>query len=105
MPFSTALLAEFITYRLPMLIYWVNLFSLGLLLYISLEYASRAGLLTAEATPEVGAASKRRIVVYQILYAVAAVLCVFNTYLAIAVLVLLQLNSVIVPRIGPLNRF
>src|SRR6266849_4041452 len=35
----------------------------------------------------------------------AALLCVFNTYLAIAVLVLLQLNSVIVPRIGPLNRF
>ncbi len=105
MPFSTALLAEFITYRLPMLIYWVNLFSLGLLLFISLEYASRAGLLAPEATKEVGAASKRRIVVYQILYACAALLCVFNTYLAIAVLVLLQLNSVIVPRIGPLNRF
>jgi uncharacterized membrane protein len=105
MPFSTALLAEFITYRLPMLIYWLNLFLLGLLLFISLEYASRAGLLTAEATKEVGAASKRRIVVYQILYACAALLCVFNTYLAIVVLVLLQLNSVIVPRIGPLNRF
>ncbi len=105
MPFSTALLAEFITYRLPMLIYWVNLFMLGLLLFISLEYASRAGLLTAEATKEVAAASKRRIVVYQILYASAALLCVFNTYLAIVVLVLLQLNSVIVPRIGPLNRF
>jgi uncharacterized membrane protein len=29
MPFSTALLAEFITYRLPMAIYWVNLFMLG----------------------------------------------------------------------------
>ena len=105
MAFSTALLAEFITYRLPMLIYWFNLFSLGLLLFISLEYASRAGLLASEATKEVGAASKRRIVVYQILYACAALLCVFNTYLAIAVLVLLQLNSVIVPRIGPLNRF
>jgi uncharacterized membrane protein len=105
MPFSTALLAEFITYRLPMLIYWLNLFLLGLLLFISLEYASRAGLLTAEATKEVGAASKRRIVVYQILYACAALLCAFNTYLAIVVLVLLQLNSVIVPRIGPLNRF
>jgi len=74
------------------------------LLFISLEYASRAGLLAAEATKEVGA-SKRRIIVYQILYACAALLCVFNTYLAIAVLVLLQLNSVIVPRIGPLNRF
>src|SRR5216684_104049 len=40
MPFSTALLAEFITYRLPMVIYWINLFLLGLLLFISIEYAS-----------------------------------------------------------------
>ncbi|HXL78488.1 MAG TPA: TMEM175 family protein [Candidatus Eisenbacteria bacterium] len=85
MPFSTALLAEFITYRLLILIYWFNLFSLGLLLFISLEYASRAGLLAPEATKEVGAASKRRIIVYQILYACAALLCVFNTCLAIAV--------------------
>jgi uncharacterized membrane protein len=105
MPFSTALLAEFITYRLPMVIYWINLFLLGLLLFISIEYASHAGLLTAEATKEVVAASRRRIIVYQILYASAALLCVFNTYLAIAALVLFQLNSVVVPRIGPLNRF
>lgn len=105
MPFSTALLAEFITYRLPMVIYWVNLFALGLLLYISLEYSYRAGLLTAEATKEFVSASRRRIVTYQLLYAGAILLCVFNTYLAIAVLVLLQLNSVVVPRIGPLNRF
>ncbi len=105
MPFSTALLAQFITYRLPMLIYWLNLLSLGLLLLISLEYASRAGLLSADATKEFVAAGRRRIIVYQLLYAAAILLCVFNTYLAIAVLVLLQLNSVIVPRIGPLNRF
>jgi hypothetical protein len=78
---------------------------LGLLLFISIEYASRAGLLTAEATKEVVAASRRRIIVYQTLYASAALLCVFNTYLAIAALVLFQLNSVVVPRIGPLNRF
>ncbi len=105
MPFSTALLAQFISFRLPMLIYWLNLFSLGLLLFISLEYASRAGLLSADATKEFVAAGRRRIMVYQLLYAAASLLCVFNTYLAIAVLVLLQLNSVIVPRIGPLNRF
>ncbi len=105
MPFSTALLAEFITYRLPMAIYWVNLFMLGSLLYVSLEYASRAGLLIAEASKDVVATLRRRIVVYQLLYAGAVLLCVINTYLAIAVLVLFQLNSVIVPRIGPLNRF
>jgi uncharacterized membrane protein len=105
MPFSTALLAAFITYRLPMVIYWINLFMLGLLLFISIRYAARAGLLTPEATKEVVAASERRIIVYQLLYAGAILLCVINTYLAIVVLVLLQLNSVIVPRIGPLNRF
>jgi len=105
MPFSTALLAQFITYRLPMFIYWVNLFLLGALLYVSLEYASRAGLLTVEETKDFVAAGRRRIVMYQLLYSGAILLCVFNTYLPIAVLVLLQLNSVIVPRLGPLNRF
>jgi hypothetical protein len=63
-----------------------------------------AGLLADEATPDVLAATQRRIVVYQALYASAAALCVVNTYLAIACLILLQLNSVIGPRIGLLSR-
>ncbi len=105
MPFSTAVLAQYITYRLAMVVYWINLFLLGLLLFISIVYAKGAGLMTAEATNEVIAAIKRRIVVYQSLYAGAILPCVFNTFIAIAALVLLQLNSVIVPRIGPLNRF
>jgi uncharacterized membrane protein len=105
MPFSTALLAEYITYRLPIVIYWLNLMLLGLLLYISLKYASRAGLFNPDATKEIGQASERRIIVYQLLYAGACLLSVVNTYLAIVVLVLLQLNSVIVPPIPPLNRF
>jgi hypothetical protein len=49
-------------------------------------------------------ASERRIVVYQLLYAAGSALSVINTYLAIASLILFQLSSVIVPRIGPLNR-
>jgi uncharacterized membrane protein len=105
MPFSTALLAEYITYRLPIAIYWLNLMLLGLLLYVSLKYASGAGLMNSDATPEIGRASERRIIVYQLLYAGACLLSVVNTYLAIVVLVLLQLNSVIVPPIPPLNRF
>jgi uncharacterized membrane protein len=105
MPFSTAVLAQYITYRLALVIYWVNLFMLGSLLFVSLRYAKHAGLLAPEATSDVGAASARRIIVYQLLYAAAILLCVFNTYIAIGVLVLLQLNSVIAPRIGPLKRF
>jgi uncharacterized membrane protein len=104
MPFSTAFLAEFITYRLPMVVYWINLFMLGALLYASLKYASRAGLTTADTGPEVVKASERRIVVYQLLYAAAALACIFNTLLAIGILVTLQLNSV-TGLIRPLSRF
>src|SRR5437667_1279560 len=94
LPFSTALLAEDTTYRIPMAVYWVNLFALGFMLFISLRYADRADLIRRETTNEMRAALKRRIVVYQSLYALAALTCLLNTYLAIGLLVALQLNSV-----------
>ncbi len=104
MPFSTGLLAEDTTYRLSMAVYWLNLFALGTALFISLRYADHAGLISAETTEDMRAALKRRIVVYQYLYALAALTCLINTYLAIGLLVALQLNSVIAPRIGILDR-
>ena len=104
MPFSTGLLAEDTTYRLSMAVYWLNLFALGVMLFISLRYADRAGLMSDETTEGMRAALRRRIVVYQALYALAALTCVINTYLAIGLLVALQLNSVIAPRIGILDR-
>jgi TMEM175 potassium channel family protein len=104
MPFSTALLAEHTTYRVPMAVYWLNLFALGLMLFISLRYADRGGLIREETTEDMRVALKRRIVVYQCLYALAALTCLVNTYLAIGLLVALQLNSVIAPRIGILDR-
>src|SRR4051812_24589687 len=45
MPFSTGLLAEFITFRIPLVLYWLNIFLLGLLLFISWRYAARSGVL------------------------------------------------------------
>ncbi len=47
---------------------------------------------------------ERRIVVYQGLYVIAALSCLINTYLAIGLLVALQLNAVIAPRIWILDR-
>jgi uncharacterized membrane protein len=104
MPFSTALLAEATTYRVSMAVYWLNLFALGLMLFVSLRYADRAGLIREETTEDMRVALKRRIVVYQCLYALAALTCLVDTYLAIGLLVALQLNSVIAPRIGFLDR-
>jgi uncharacterized membrane protein len=104
MPFSTGLLAQDTTYRLSMAVYWLNLLALGVLLFISLHYADRADLMRADTTDEMRAALKRRIVVYQALYALATLTCLINTYLAMGLLVALQLNSVIAPRIGILDR-
>jgi TMEM175 potassium channel family protein len=104
MPFSTGLLAQDTTYRLSMAVYWLNLFLLGAVLFVSLVYAERAALMSAETTPDMRTAMRRRIVVYQCLYAIAALTCLINTYLAIGLLVALQLNAVLVPRIWILDR-
>ena len=74
------------------------------MLYVSLVYADRTGLMSAETTPEMRSALRRRIVIYQCLYALSALTCLINTYLAIGLLVALQVNAVIAPRIWILDR-
>jgi uncharacterized membrane protein len=103
-PFSTALLSAFITYRLALVVYWLNIFLLGAVLFLSLQYASRTKLLKDEITAEMRSVLARRIVIAQALYAFGALLCVINTYVSIAFIVLVQLNYVIAPRIGLLDR-
>ena len=104
MPFSTALLAEFITYRTALVVYWLNVLLLGVVLYGSWRYASRAGLVKDDTTVDMRSAVERRIVIAQALYALGALLCVVNTYWSIAFIVLVQLNYVLAPRIHPLYR-
>jgi uncharacterized membrane protein len=105
MPFSTGLLAEFTTNRLALVVYWLNLLLLGVVLFASLSYQARSGLLKDDTTAQMLAAGRRRIVVYQVLYAVCLLVGLVSTYAGIALLVLLQLNSAIAPRIRPLDRF
>jgi uncharacterized membrane protein len=104
LPFSTSLLAQDITYRTSVGVYWLNLLALGVMIFASLRYAERAGFISDETTAEMRGALKRRIIVYQCLYAFAALTSLVNTYLAIGLLVLLQLNAVIAPRIWILDR-
>jgi uncharacterized membrane protein len=104
MPFSTKLLAEYIDYRTALLCYWGNVFLLGIVLYCSWRYASRAGLLKDNTPAETCQAVVRRIVGAQALYAVGAALCVVNTYVSIGVIVLVQLNFAVAPRIRWLSR-
>ena len=90
--------------KVSVAVYWLNLLLLGAALFASLRYSERAGLFKDETTVEMRDALERRIVVYQLLYALAALTCLLNTYLAIGLIVALQLNAVIAPRIWILDR-
>ncbi|MGA9566789.1 MAG: TMEM175 family protein [Candidatus Korobacteraceae bacterium] len=99
-PFSTALLAEHIQYRLALLLYWFNIFLLGTTLYWSWVCAEGSHLVRNEMPPHVSDAIRRRIVIAQSLYAIGALLCVINPYWSIGFIVLVQLNYVLAPRFG-----
>lgn len=99
MPFSTKLLASFITYRIAFAIYWVNLLILGMLVYISWDYAAKHGLTKVGSLKDIDTAIKRRLILAQTLYAFGALLCLINTYWSLGFILLLQLNYAISPRI------
>ena len=96
-PFSTALLAEFITFRVALIIYWANIFLLGAILLLTWRHATRAKLIRDDTTAEVVSAICRRITIAQALYALGAALCVISTYWSIAFIVLIQLNYALAP--------
>src|SRR2546421_7566813 len=105
-PFSTALLARFPTFRVALVEYWLNILLLGMALLAGLQYGLRAGLFKQADTPEVAALMRGRILIAQSLYAIATATCiVFPTWVSIGLIFLVQLNYVIAPRIPILRRF
>lgn len=105
MPFTTSLLAEFITYRLALVIYWLNIEVLGAILYGGWAYVERHGFVRDGTPPEVGSLIRRRIIGARALYAFGAVLCLISPLVSIGFIVLVQLNFAIAPRIPVLSRF
>ena len=98
MPLSTRLLAEFITYRVALGIYWMNILLPGAMLYWSWTYAMRANLIKPDTAEDVRASICRRILIAQSLYAAGVALCFISTYVSIAAIVMVQLNYAIAPR-------
>ncbi|HEX8814428.1 MAG TPA: TMEM175 family protein [Terriglobales bacterium] len=92
LPFSTTLLADFIEYRLAVILYWFNLLWLGVTLYFSWLCALDSGLVKHDMPAEFPRAFKRRVIIAQTLYAFGAMLSVFSTYWSIGLIVLVQLN-------------
>jgi uncharacterized membrane protein len=105
-PFSTALLAHFPALRVSLVEYWLNIVLLGVMLLAGAEYGLRAHLFQETETPELARLFRGRILIAQGLYAFATALClIFPTWVSIALIVLIQLNYVIAPRIPILHRF
>jgi len=61
------------------------------------------GLVKPDAPPGTDTALVRRVVVAQILYAIAAALCVFSNYWAIGMIVVIQLQYAIGFRFRPFS--
>jgi TMEM175 potassium channel family protein len=99
LPFSTSLLAQFTTMRTAIGWYWLNLLLLGLMLAASIGYAGRAGLLKAETTTEERRALRQRIVLAQVLYGCAALLCLVHPYVSVGALIVVQAYFVFSPSI------
>jgi uncharacterized membrane protein len=97
MPLSTRLLAEFITYRAALGIYWLNILAPGVMLYWSWTHASHHNLIKPDTPEEIRGSICRRVLIAQSLYAAGAALCFLSTYVSIAVIVLVQLNYAIAP--------
>ena len=105
-PFSTALLARFPTLRLALVEYWLNIVLLGMMLLIAAEYGLRAHLFKEAERDELVRLIRGRIWIAQSLYAFATALSlVFPTWVSITLIVLIQLNYVVAPRIPILHRF
>lgn len=94
LPFTTAFLGEHFNFHFSVGLYWLNIFLLGLMLYIHWGYAYKHGYVNiAEAEREtVNRAVRRRIIVAQSLYAGATLLCFISNYLSVFLIILIQLN-------------
>jgi uncharacterized membrane protein len=105
-PFSTALLAHFYWLKIALVEYWLNIVMLGAALFWGLEYGLRAKLFREEDVQDIELLMRGRILIAQSLYAGATLLClVLPTWVSITLIILIQLNYVLAPRIPILGRF
>lgn len=106
LPFSTLLLAHFYWLKVALVEYWLNILLLGLALLAALEYGLRANLFDEAETPDLARLMRGRILIAQSLYAGATLLCVIlPTWVSITLIIVVQVNYVLAPRIPILGRF
>ena len=89
-PVTTGLLADYITYRTAVIVYWLNILAIGIISLAAIRYATQAGLVSGREGMEATGALWWRLVTGQILYAFGAALCLIHPYWSIAFIVVVQ---------------
>jgi uncharacterized membrane protein len=104
LPFSAALLAHFVHLRLAVGLYWLNILLLG----AGLEWSARHGRKALPADGQQARARlttfRRRILIAQSLYALAALVCVISTLASVIALAAVQLYYILSPRLPRIER-
>jgi len=93
-PFTTAFLSQYITFRFAIFVYWLNIIMLGLILALHWNYANKNNFISLSENEniQVTKAIKRRVVESSLLYTLGALLGFINPYLSLLVLIAIQLN-------------
>ncbi|MBS1599773.1 MAG: DUF1211 domain-containing protein [Bacteroidetes bacterium] len=94
LPFTTAFLSEHIHFKLAIGVYWLNIFLLGVTIYLQWAHAYRHGFLSGskEAIETANKVIRKRVIIAQTLYGFGALLCFISTYVSIVFIILVQLN-------------
>ena len=104
LPFSAALLANFVYLRLAVGVYWLNILLLGVGLEWISRYGRRTFLTDADSARSRLATFRRRILVAQTLYSAAAAICLISTRASVIALAAVQLYFIVSPRLSRLAR-
>lgn len=105
LPFSTALLAHYVHLRLAVGVYWLNILLLG----AGLEWGARYGRKTFVPVGAQQARSRlttfrRRILLAQSLYTLAALICLISTQASVIALAIVQVYFIVSPRLPTLGK-
>ena len=94
LPFTTSFLSNHIEFKLAIALYWLNIFLLGLVIYINWSYVMRHHYVNPGDIPisDLDKAVKTRVIIAQTLYAIGALLCFINNYVSIFFIIAVQLN-------------
>jgi len=104
LPFSAALLAHYVHLRLAVGAYWLNILLLGAALEWSARYGRRSFLSGEEQAGSRLATFRRRILLAQTLYALAALICLISTQASVIALAIVQLYFIVSPRLPRMSR-